>query len=406
MPTSETPPQTVAIIGPRFGTASQAIEAAVRNHVGDENVRSLWYEESAFERPLGRLVGRLVRVIVQALPLPQGARALSERFIGIIRFRRNEVVAAQLAWARSIGALDHLILVKPAFLKRADLQAIRQAVHAQAVSIVLWDARWRTPSIEHLTQNAKVFSTEPTDCERYGYSPLPVPPIKSAKSVVSSCSKENLTISPHSTVWTNIDGPLRVFFCGSWSLDRWLAARNILTAARSIESTIEGDSVGLRPRRQVVCELHLVTTNWFTVWVSKLLPVQVKPLGVTDYEQSVERCDVLVDLGRAGQSSPSERLHSARRSGKLLLTANSSLKQLGFPVIVVENSNWYSALFSCVRVAHHDAQIEQAWDEQTGVDGFMVTSEVWANSVLALPNDMNLATPTEEISEPPFSSCS
>jgi hypothetical protein len=170
--------QTVVVIGPKFGTASQAIDEAIRNQVGDENVQSFWYEESAFERPVGRFLSRLVRVMTQVLPLPEPVRSATERFIGAVRFRRVDSVKDQLAWAGSLDPVDHLVLVKPMFLRASDLAQLRQTLKAASITIVLWDALWRTPSTGSLLSGARVFSTEPTDCQSFGFTLLPVPSVE------------------------------------------------------------------------------------------------------------------------------------------------------------------------------------------------------------------------------------
>jgi hypothetical protein len=379
---SETPPWTVAIIGPKFGTASQAIEAAVRNHVGDENVQSLWYEESAFERPLGRLIGRLVRVVAQALPLPQSARALCERFIATIRFRRKEAVAAQLAWAQSIGNADQLILVKPMFLRPEDLQTLCQLTQQKTVSIVLWDALWRTPSIKSLIEDTNAFSTEPTDCAEHGFTLLPLPPVRDLafKSTTHS-SEASLNTAPHSEDRTDIVRPVRLLFCGSWSLDRLLAARRMAAAIK----LLEGDSRTLDEQVSIprfVYDIHLVTANRAVSWLTKRTGFKSDSLNSDEYSKLVSDCDVLLDFGRAGQSSPSERMAAGMNSNKVVLSTNQFFGQVGFPFICVKNGRWREALLCSEQATIDRLPIKTAWATNEAAKRFTTTREEWARRVM------------------------
>jgi hypothetical protein len=400
--------QSVAVIGPKFGTASQAIDEAIRNHVGNENVQSLWYEESAFERRIGRFLGRLVRVVTQVLPLPQKVRSAAERFIGAVRFRRVDSVKDQLAWARSLAPVDHLILVKPMFLRPSDLAELRQTSRTTRVTVVLWDAIWRTPSIRSLLSGARVFSTEPTDCQSFGFTFLPVPPVKSRDtSALNNASDESSrdTSSPKLES-SNCEQPIRLFFCGSWSLDRWLAARRLKTAVRSLENNFAKHAVGSPSGRHFVCELHLVTTNSLAAWLTRSVSASPAPLCAAEYVEFVKRCDVLLDFGRTGQSSPSERLSTAAMNGKILVTTNAQLAHLGLPVVTIRPKGWIEGLVSCERVMRNPAAIQRLWSSNSPTLAFMTTMDGWASTVFPGP-DRQPSSPSAdfggEVSEPLFS---
>ena len=398
----------VVIIGARFGTASQAIDAAIREQVGDDNVQSLWYEESRFERKIGRSVGRLIRLAVQALPLPQNVRSLSERLIGAIRFRRRESIAEQLKWAQSIRPADHLLLVKPMFLRPNDLDALRKSVGATRVSVVLWDALWRTPSVGKLIHIARVFSTEPTDCKWNGFTLLPVPPLVLHQNSERDARSNSLTVGESLPPLgpSNVEQPIRLFFCGSWSLDRWLSARRLMAAVRSLENGLSKGEVGPSARRKFIVTVHLVTENklaaWLTAWVRGIST----PLSAVEYEEGVAQCDVVLDLGRAGQSSPSERLSTAAKNGKILASTNFQLEYLGFPVVPIKPKGWIEALKSCDAAFRTNVPIQSLWEANSVSRAFVITPGEWANSVLRSSENQEVSpsgNDGRETSEPPFS---
>jgi hypothetical protein len=401
--------QSVAVIGPKFGTASQAIDQAIRNHSGDENVESLWYEESAFERPLGRLIGRLVRLVVQVVPLPQRFCSATEWFIGSVRFRRKVSVTQQLAWAESIGSVDHLVLVKPMFLRRNDLAKLQQTTGAATISMVLWDALWRTPSIRGLQSQTRVFSTELTDCKTFGFTALPVPTFdcfKNSELEPGSCEVTIGTRAPN-LVSSSSAQPIRLFFCGSWSLDRWLAARRLIAQVRLLENDFT-KQVPANPttERLFKFDVHLVTNNRLIAWVTRLSSASAQSLNDANYQGQVEQCEVLLDFGRMGQSSPSERLGTAARNGKLLLTTNPQLASIGVPVVAVDGQNWEEGLMNCHRVIRQGTSIRGLWKENASAMANVVTLDGWATAVLTSSKFQTIPTSKEsgqKVSEPPFS---
>ncbi len=401
--------RTVAVIGPKFGTASQAIDIAIRNHHGDDNVESLWYEEAEFERPLGRLVGRVVRLITQALPLPQKVRSASEWFVGTMRFRRVDSVSGQLVFARSIAPIHHLVLVKPMFLRRRDLDELRLLSGATTVSIVLWDALWRTPSIRYLMSGVRVFSTEPTDCQTFGFTMLPVPTLAARELVLNDGPSEPFVgqgegepgLKP-----SNSEQPIRLFFCGSWSIDRWLAARRLVAAVRSLESGFANQASGESAGRHFICDLHLVTTNPLVACLTKSSSASSQSLSNAAYDKRVKQCDVLLDFGRKGQSSPSERLGMAARNGKLLLTTNSQLPSAGLPIVSIKEKGWIESLMSCERAIREGRAIRDLWEENASAAASVNTVEDWARVVFRSTSLKTSKPPTtvgQEVSEPPFS---
>lgn len=377
------PQQRVVIIGPKFGTASEATDMAIRNHAGNENVQSFWYEEAACERRIGRFIGRVIRVVSQAFPIPQRILSLLELVVGTLRFRRSAFVAEQLAWAHSKGPTDHLLLVKPMFLRRNDLFELRRALQVETISIVLWDALWRTPSIKELVHDASFFSTEPTDCEAYGFTLLPVPhpkrfskhdPQHNHSPMVSTEAALPNSSSP-------IAKPVRMFFCGSWSLDRWLAARRLISAIRQLEngSSTARSKAMMEPRFD--WDIHLVTTNKVVSWFTKLSGLKTTPVKDHAYSQSVAQCDVLLDLGRSGQSSPSERVAAGIEHGKVVLSTNPYLRSIGFPFISVAPREWNKGLLCCEQAVAEGISIKRMWDSNKSAKGFSITLEEWTNQV-------------------------
>jgi hypothetical protein len=381
MPFSVTAPWTVALIGPKFGTASQAIEAAARNHVGDENVQSLWYEESAFERPIGRFLGRLVRVMTQVLPLPKSARALCEQFIGVIRFRRKEAVAEQLAWAQSIGNADQLILVKPMFLRPEDLRTLCQLTRQKTVSIVLWDALWRTPSIKSLIEDANVFSTEFTDCGEHGITLLPLPSMQDpAFESTTDSSEVDQGTAQYLEDSTDINRPVRLLFCGSWSLDRWLAARRMAAAIKLLKENPGTSEQTSNPR--FTYRIHLVTANRAVSWFTNRTGFKTDSLNSAEYSKLLSSCDVLLDFGRKGQSSPSERMAAGMKSNKIVVSSNKYFGEVGFPFICVKDNRWREALLWSEQATIDRLPIKTAWATNQAAESFTTTSEEWARQVM------------------------
>jgi hypothetical protein len=142
---AEANPLTMAVVGPAFGAASRQVEGALTSRHQAGEVRFFWYEEAAFERRIGRWIGRLLRVLSQVLPLAQSTRREIERLVFRVRFDRLAAVRSIRTWLDDVGKVDHLLLIKPCFLVARDLQEIREKASAH-VSIVLWDALWRTPT--------------------------------------------------------------------------------------------------------------------------------------------------------------------------------------------------------------------------------------------------------------------
>jgi hypothetical protein len=369
---------SVAVIGPRFGTASQAIETAIRDHVGDENVQCLWYEESEFERKVGRLIGRLIRVVSQVLPLSNGLRSQLELFVGLIRFQRSAAAAQQLAWAQSCQTVDNLLLVKPMFLRQSDLLKLWESLEAKSVNIFLWDALWRTPSINNLVGNVHVFSTEPTDCQAHGFTFLQVPRATQLLNDSEGSPSRSKVAQPVQTndPW-HASKPVRLFFCGSWSLDRWLSARKMMSAIRQLE---KGSS---SPR--FVSEIHLVTTNRVAGWFTRTSGFKTTPVDQRAYEQLVAQCDVLLDLGRLGQSSPSERVAAAIDHGKIVLSTNPHLKSIGFPAITVESEGWEEGLQRCERAEVDQNSLKAFWNTNQASRDFAISAEDWVEQVFSNP---------------------
>jgi hypothetical protein len=329
-----------AIIGPSFGTASQRIEDAFRNaDSASVTTRSdmprlvtHWYHESEYERFCGKWISRILRAMMQILRVSAKRQERVEGWITSVRFDHGRAKKDIHHWAANIGHARCLVLVKPIFLTTEELDSLRVQLAAQRVVIIVWDALWRTPTIRPLVEFVdETFSTEPSDCSiaaKISYLPLPnfrVPArmLQGDDVALGAESREEMGAESAATLATGADLKGQLFFCGSWSADRLIELAKLRRAARQYG---------------IQTQFHLVTTNPAAALVTKM--VGASPRGMPEYEYAhrAASSEVLVDLGRRHQSSPSERLDDARRYGRVLLTTNTALSVFGPPVFVVTDS--------------------------------------------------------------------
>jgi hypothetical protein len=200
------------------------------------------------------------------------------------------------------------------------------------------------------------FSTEEADCKQhrsFQYLSLPSLAPKAHHGVILA--------PPDSSDRRSL------FFCGSWSADRWLSARKLLQAARAANLT---------------AEVHLVTANIVIAAVTKMIGASPSALSSTAYEACLARHGILVDLGRVGQQSPSERLGDAQRFCMVLLTTNASLN-VGEPVVVAAPDSFASGLDQAISMI---ADCASLWESNAELERFSMSETDWAQAVCSVRN--------------------
>ena len=296
----------VAVVGPCFGSASAAVARALRLRPGCSLVAEHWYSEAAYERPVGRVASRVLRTSCELLGLSNRTRERVESVGLAWRLQRARAAMDIVEQVRSFGEVDVVVLIKPVFLQRADVEQIRSIVGGAMVVIILWDALWRTPGIRDLVPLVDaVFTTEPTDCGG-GIRLLPVPGAPPSPSTFP--------------VATDPVGPA-LFFCGAASVAR---------VVNAIALKREAD------RQGVGSQLVLVADNKLAARLIRSLGLAAEALDADEYHRALSRCVVVVDLGRTGQSSPSERLADAVLRTKPFLTANATFAGSSYPIVAVK----------------------------------------------------------------------
>ena len=351
----------VMLIAPRFGNLTGRLVDSFCTIYPEDQVGSYLYEESAYERRLGVAISRLLRVVVQILPCSTKLRRAVESFIGRVRFRRADMRADIMNATRN-DTCTYLVLVKPTYLSPSAFDELRAALNAHRASIVLWDALWRTPSIESLLPHADhTFTTEPSDVERsvlLQHLPVPMGPDFGILRSIPRLDKDNR--------------PANFYHCGSWSAERFVLAVRLSRAIRWMGAS---------------ADFHLVTSSRPARTLNTMLGFGSDPIAPELNEGLVGSCDVLIDLGRAGQSSPSERLGDAISADKVLLTSNVSLAEFGPPIVGV-GKDLKQTISECVCLLNGDGRIGRVvncWGSNSAVGQFSVSMEEWAKSVLHTP---------------------
>lgn len=351
----------VMLIGPRFGKLTGRLVDSFCTIYPADQVGSYLYEESAYERRIGVALSRFLRVVVQVLPCSTKIRRVVESFIGRVRFRGADM-RADIMNATQNNTCTYLVLVKPTYLSPSAFSELRAALNARQASIVLWDALWRTPSIESLLAHADhTFTTEPSDVEGSAllqHLPVPMGPDFATLRSIPRLEKENR--------------PPNFYYCGSWGADRFVVAVRLSRAIRRIGAS---------------ADFHLVTSSRLTRTLNTMLGFGSDPIAPELNMGLVAACDVLIDLGRAGQSSPSERLGDAIFADKVFLTSNVSLVEFGPPIVVV-GKDPKQTISECIRLLKGDGRIghvAKSWRSNSAVVHFCVSMEEWANRVLDSP---------------------
>jgi hypothetical protein len=136
----------------------------------------------------------------------------------------------------------------------------------------------------------------------------------------------------------------------------------------------------LTPR--FIHDIHRVTTNKAVSWFTQAFGLKTSPLDGATYDHLVASCDVLLDLGRSGQSSPSQRLAEGIEHGKMVLTTNRYLENIGFPFVSIGSGGWNQGLLQCQRAIIDGTPIELSWATNSGAQSFLTTTTDWAHQVL------------------------
>jgi hypothetical protein len=352
----EDSPSSVLVVLPSFGQLSEQLTDELHGACrADFTSTIIGFQESDYERSVGRLLSRIIRVVCGLLRLPIATRERAEELVQRLRFDQTAFVY-DLRSIIGTRTYDHIVLVKPMLLNEPSLAAILRSSEAHRVTVVLWDALWRTPSIRRILPLATTcFTTEPSDVG--GCLVL-----LSVPTIVDSNKSE---FAPHPT-----NRMLRpsYFFCGSWSVERFIEA------------------VRLRRRlnrdRSHLC-VHLVTGNRILKFLGGCFGFHAESLSPDENRALTRRCDVLIDLGRVGQSSPSERLAAAANAGALLLTTNELAERVGFPMIHLRPSIDAAVLQCESQLRQHDrASIQRLWSRNEEAKSLLVSGPCWAKAVL------------------------
>jgi hypothetical protein len=350
----------VVFVAPEFGDLSKRLAALLSND-GSDSVSTWFYSESTFEKARFVPITRLLRGLCQLLPLRRQSRALVENTICALRFDRKRF-DSEIVSSLSNLRCRHLILVKPMLLSDAAAQQIVERSGASDLTVILWDALWRTPTVEpHLLRASRVFTTEQEDVSgiKNGfYLGLPE----------SDCSTSEEGDNAYNVNAAIGDFPT-FFTCGSWSVDRFVAAVRLRCSVRKI---------GGKPN------FHLVTQNWFAIAAGRALGFHSRELDPAEYRRQISVCDVLVDLGRVGQSSPSDRLNDARTLRRTLLSTNRTLTAIGDPVVTTKDG-FDAAVRRCVEIAR-SGETGPLWSENEKNGSCIPSGVTWAETVLSPPS--------------------
>jgi hypothetical protein len=357
---NENSPTSVLMVLPVFGQLSEQItEELDRACRADSTSTVISYCEADYERPVGRSVGRVVRAMCGLLPVRIARREQIELLVCRLRFKRGAFVR-DLRSAIPAISYDHLVLVKPMLLDETDVVEIRQSAGVHRITVVLWDALWRTPTIRPiLSLAASCFTTELTDAGDK-LELLSVP------SVGCKGSGETGTFS------TARPSVINYFFCGSWSVERFFEAVRLRKSLRQRSSPMASK-----------LDVHLVTNSRLLKQVGRRFGFHSERLSAEENRTRTQVCDVLVDLGRSGQSSPSERLGAAADAGAILLSTNVLAERVGFPMVCLRPSS-ESAIARCERElgAHDRSDVQRLWFRNSVAASLLVSGPQWAATVL------------------------
>lgn len=360
-------PMARVLVLPKFGRLTDDIVEIVS--AADPNTLYTYvYSESSYERKLARRPTQVLRSLVHLLPSVSMKR-LAERLIVKVRYRSNEMAVDLLEFCEGVHA-DHLIIVKPALLGPEEFARIRKRLGVQLTTIVLWDAMWRTPLVEALLPQAEAaFTTEPADVVRFpSLAELPVPRSQ-ANSVVQCTGDER--VSP------------AFFGCASWSLDRFLAARKFVAAASCAD-------IGF-------C-VHLVTDRPLLKLLNRLSGIESDRLDVEENRRMVGGCEVHVDFGRRGQTSPSERLTDSAIAGVLLLTQNPWLAGAGYPVVDGRKS-WVSGVVAAKALIGRETKHERAntWQDRSDLAPYLMSGSQWFEMLTSAEKNQSVELELEAV---------
>jgi hypothetical protein len=356
----------VLFVAPVFGDLTDRCRDALVDHAAPGTVVSFTYKESDYERPAGVFASRILRLFSQILPLSNVARTRLETIVGKIRFQNKRLAQDVTAAARS-NRCDQLLLVKPSYLSVQDLIELQSASGCSSTSIILWDALWRTPSIAKLFSDVdQVFTTEPDDAnEKHSVRLLAVP--KSAERFENIGDSSNRQRLHHSQ-------STKFFHCGAWSADRFLWAAKVARIVRSLDAT---------------SEIHLVSEQRFARVLNRRLGFGSRALSSMANLRGVQECDVLIDFGRIGQGSPSERLADARSAGVVLLSTNPLLRTIGAPVVVIGGrrpKDILLAALECVSLVR-ESKPADAWGNQKLQNDLEIDAEMWVTAILGVTTE-------------------
>jgi hypothetical protein len=347
------------LVIPEFGDLSDRM-IKILSSENPEGLHTYLYRESTYERKKIRLVAQILRSVVHVLPLNDGLRSSFECRIAQVRFRQREMVRDLFEFAKGVEA-EHLILVKPFYLREDSLGLVQRAIGARLVTLVLWDAIWRTPDIANLLPIVdKAFSTEPSDVARYpNLAELPTPKRLSEQSEAS-----------RSGIGADPDQEIDFFSCASWSLDRFMAFRSIIRAVHETGNTFR---------------FHLVTTNALLMGLNRFVGLNSERLSPDKHAAHVARCTVHVDVGRRGQSSPSERLAESADAGTLLVTGNPWVGSLGYPVVDA-SGGWSVGVRKAIEQWswHSPNERRECWYTSAAFQSHLMTTKQWADDLLSV----------------------
>ncbi len=340
---------TRALVIPRFGSLTEDVIDLVGQ--GADTLHTYVFDESVYERRLVRPLTQVVRSLTHLLPGTRVKRAF-ELLFAFGRFRTDEMVADLLRFCDRVRA-DHLIFIKPSFLSEEEFARVRSKLEAKVVTIVLWDAMWRTPRIAHLLPHADaVFTTEPSDVAVYpSMVELPLPrPLPKADG-----QRNDVQRTP-------------VYFgCASWSLDRYLQARGFVAAVA---------------RCGVTYQVNLVTDRMLPELLNRFAGIDSARLEPEENWRLVQGCEVQVDFGRRGQTSPSERLVDSAMAGVLLLTRNPRLSGVGYPVVDASRS-WAKGVASAQESIGRESKGDRvkSWQSRSELRRYFVSRVDWSAMV-------------------------
>jgi hypothetical protein len=356
----------VLFMTPEFGDLSERLSAALTN-LGLNRTACRSFREAAFERRGFVPLTRVLRFAAQVFPLGRRVRAILEGLICVLRFDRARSECEIMDSVKELRC-RHLVIVKPMLFTPASFQRLIEQVGASEVTVVLWDALWRTPTITSLLKFAnRVFTTEVEDLQYLPscatYLGLPVRDVHSdASEMVVNEDKD----SPLDT---------EVFFtCSAWSVDRFLVAMRLRHHIRDCGAEFQ---------------IHLVTPNRLLAWIGRFVGFNPSPMSPEQYSDATSKCSVLVDLGRVGQSSPSERLQDARRANLPLLSANASLSMIGEPIVTFVQGVSFAVWRTRALARLQPKQREVLWNLNPNLPDRFLSEFLWASVVAGLAQNSN-----------------